>query len=79
MKMLILETCMVNYHDDRGGVPEERGSIVDVTKETARQLAMLDRALYVDKKDDPDKSGRHTADKDLLAAAEKAKKDTGKA
>ncbi len=78
MKMLIIEPCIVNYHDDRGGVGEARGAIVDVTKDDARQLAMTNRALYIDKKDDHDKAGVNTADKALLDAAAKVSKSTAK-
>lgn len=69
-KLLIIEACLVNFGDDRGGVDQAAGDIVDVSKETARALATAGRALYVSKADDPDRSGRHTATKDMLKAAD---------
>ncbi|MEW6612701.1 MAG: hypothetical protein AB1409_08170 [Pseudomonadota bacterium] len=68
-KVLIIEDCLVNYGDDRGGVHESAGALVDVSKDAAAALIRANRALYTDKKDDPDKSGRNTATKDMLQAA----------
>lgn len=68
-KQLIIESTIVNYGDDRGGVHEDRGAIVDVPKETARTLAAVNRALYVNRTDDPDKGGRNTATAEMLKAA----------
>lgn len=67
--MLVIENCIINYGDDRGGVTEIAGALVEVNKDTARTLADIGRALYVDKKDDPDKYGRHTADAEMVKAA----------
>lgn len=78
MKMLVISACLVNYHDDRGGVAESAGAFIDVPKEDARQLAQLNRALYLDKKDDHTKGGHYTADKDLIDAAKKAQSGRGK-
>ncbi|MDO9596732.1 MAG: hypothetical protein Q7J47_03330 [Azoarcus sp.] len=69
-KQLIIEACLVNYGDDRGGVGQSAGDIVDVPRDTARGLATAGRALYINKADDPDKSGRFTAPKDMIKAAE---------
>lgn len=69
MKVLITDSTQVNYGDDRGGVHEESGSVVDVNKETAGKLTEAGRALYVNKTDDPFKDGRYTASKEMLAAA----------
>ena len=68
-KQLVIEPCLVNYADDRGGVGQSAGDIIDVPKDTARALALAGRTLYVNRIDDPDKSGRFTATKDMLAAA----------
>lgn len=76
-KQLIIEPCLINYGDDRGGVDHAIGDFVEVSKDTANKLAIAGRALYVDKKDDPDKHARNTASRDMLQAAEamaKAKK-----
>jgi hypothetical protein len=68
-KMLVIEPCIINYGDDRGGVGEVSGTLVEVTKDTARTLIGANRALYVVKTDDPDKHGRNTASPDMLKAA----------
>lgn len=69
MKQLIIEPCLINYGDDRGGVDQAAGDIVDVPKETAINLARLGRTLFVERKDDPDKTGRYTASEAMLSAA----------
>lgn len=69
-KQLVVESCLINLGDDRGGVDHAAGAIVEVTKETAAKLVAAGRTLYVDKKDDPDKHGRNTASKEMLKAAE---------
>ena len=69
MKVLITETCLVNYKDDRGGVVESAPAFVDVPKDTAGMLVGAGRALYTVKTDDPDKAGSNTANKDMLEAA----------
>lgn len=68
-KILIIETCIVNHGDDRGGVVESVGATVEVNKDTARDLCSTGRALYVSKADDPDKTGRNTATAEILKAA----------
>jgi hypothetical protein len=78
-KILIIEACLVNFGDDRGGVDQAAGDMTDVAKDTARQLTTAGRALYVNKADDPDKAGRFTASKDMIKAAEamvKARRST---
>ena len=73
-KILIIETCIVNFGDDRGGVVESVGATVEVNKDTARDLTLANRALYLNKTDDPDKHGRNTApDAMVKAAAREAK------
>ena len=82
MKVLITENVLVNYGDDRGGVDQAQGDIVDVPKETAVKLVTANRALYVDKKDDPSKAAVNTASAAMLKAAEamvKARAAGGKA
>ncbi len=68
-KMLVIDPCIINYQDDRGGVAETAGALVEVTKDTARDLIGANRALYVNKTDDPDKHGRNTASPEMLKAA----------
>lgn len=74
-KMLITDTCIVNYNDDRGGVAEQAASIVDVSRDTALALVRAHRALYTNKADDPDKTGRNTASKDEIALAAQVRAD----
>lgn len=78
MKQLIIEPCLINYGDDRGGVDQAAGDIVDVPKETAINLARLGRTLFVDRKDDPEKTGRYTATEAMLSAAKAMKTARGK-
>lgn len=73
-KLLIIEPCLVAYGDDRGGVHQDTGDIVDVSKDTGVTLTRANRALYLGKADDPDPSGRYTASKDLVQAAQAAAK-----
>jgi hypothetical protein len=68
-KQLIIAACLINFGNDRGGVHCEAGEVVDVPKATAIDLARMGRTLFVDKADDPDKNGVHTASKDMLKAA----------
>ena len=78
MKIIILESCIINLGNDRGGQHAERLDMPDVPKDTAVKLVGYGRALYINKSDDPDKAGVNTAPQDLVdaakaAAAEKAK------
>lgn len=66
-KIIIIEPCLVNYGDDRGGVHVDAGDEVDVNVDTAAMLAKLGRSLYVRKEDDPTK-GQHTAPAELVKA-----------
>lgn len=68
-KQLVIESTLVNYGDDRGGVHHDRGEIIDVPKDVARTLVNAGRTLYVEKADDVDKNGRNTASKEMLKAA----------
>lgn len=78
-KQLVIESCLINHGDDRGGVHHDAGEIVEVPKGTAIDLARAGRTLFVDKKEDPDKNGRHTASADMLKAAEVMRKAGAKA
>lgn len=78
-KQLVIESCLINFGDDRGGVHCEVGETVEVPKGTAIDLARAGRTLFVDKKDDPDKHGRHTASADMLKAAADMQKTKAKA
>ena len=68
-QILITETVLVNYGDDRGGVVEPQGAIIDVPRDAAARLVAANRALYVDKKDDPSKGKLDTATAAELRAA----------
>ena len=70
MKIIIISGTQVNYGDDRGGVHEDEAAICDVPKETAIKLTTANRALYVNKSDDPFKDGRFTASPEMVKAAE---------
>lgn len=74
MKILIIDSTQVNYGDDRGGVHEDTGNFCDVTKDMAKTLTEANRALYVNKSDDPHKDGRYTASAEMVKAAEKLAK-----
>lgn len=78
-KQIVIEATAVNYGDDRGGVHQDIGDLIDPPKDTARALALAGRTLYVDRKDDPDKHGRYTASDDLVKAAKAATKGRDKA
>lgn len=81
MKVLIIESTQVNHGDDRGGVHEEAGTVIEVNKENATRLTEAGRALFVNKSDDPFKDGRYTASKEMLTAAAelaKSKQSEGK-
>lgn len=69
MKQLVIEPCLINLGDDRGGVDHAAGEIVDVPKGIAGDLARAGRTLFMERKDDPDKYGRYTASEAMLAAA----------
>ncbi len=73
-KMLIIENCLVNYKDDRGGVAHAQGEFIEVSKETAKKIAIADRALYLSKNDDHDPTGRYTAPERMINAAKKMSK-----
>ena len=72
-KMLILESCVASNNPEHGPQHAAAGDIVSVSVSEADTLAKIGRALYTDKKDDPNKSGYHTADAELLKAAAAAK------
>lgn len=73
-KLLITAGVLVNFGDDRGGQHVDAAEIADVPKESAAQLVALNRALYVEKKDDPSKGGVNTASPEELKAAEGMRK-----
>lgn len=78
MKVLITEPCLVNFGDDHGGVHQAAGALPDVPKDQAIALANAGRALYVERKDDPDKNGRNTAPPEMLKAAQEMAKAASK-
>lgn len=73
-KQIVIEPCLINYGDDRGGVDHAAGEVVEVPKDTAINLARAGRTLFVDKKDDPDKNGHYTASEAMVVAAKAMKK-----
>lgn len=78
-KILIISATIINYGDDRGGVDAAEGDMPEVTKETALALVRANRALYTDRKDDPDKAGSNTASARMIKAAEDMAKEKAKA
>ena len=70
MKQIIIAACLINYLDDRGGVHQDVGDIIDVPKHQAENLARAERTLYVERKDDPTKAKQFTASEAMLKAAE---------
>lgn len=74
-KVLILESTVVNFGDDRGGVHQDAAELVDVSIDAARALVQAGRALYADRKDDKSKGAIHTASADMLKAADRVRKD----
>lgn len=68
-KVLVLEPVVVNYHDDRGGIAEEAGTLINVDAAQAQSLARFGRVLFVNKGDDPTK-GQQTAPESVVALAE---------
>lgn len=77
-RVLIIESCVINHGDDRGGVHAEQYVQPTVTKDTAAALVASGRALYVDEKDDPSKGKINTASTEMLKAAGAAAKGKGK-
>lgn len=69
-KILILDPCLINYGDDRGGIHHDAGEMPDVPKATASEIVRMGRALYVSKSDDPDKAARSTASEAMVKAAQ---------
>ena len=69
-KILIIESCLVDFADDAGGQHQNVGDMPTVQKDLAAELVKARRALYCDKSDDFEKSGANTASKDMLKAAE---------
>lgn len=68
VKIIIAEACAVPTED--GPQHLDVNETVDVDKDTARELAKLGRALYLDKFDDPSK-GTYTATADDKAKLKK--------
>lgn len=73
-KIIIIEACLVDFKDDKGGQHQEVGAMPTVPKDIAADLVRSNRALYADKADDFDKGGRNTATKEMLKAAEQVAK-----
>lgn len=67
MKVMLLEACVVNLRDDRGGQHFVQGAEVDVPKDEAVSLVRMGRAKFMSKEDDFDKSGANTMSKEEMA------------
>lgn len=78
MKMLVLETCVVNFRDDRGGVIVAAGDLVDIDTEQSAALARAGRVLYTRKSDDPTR-GSLTAPAEVVEAARAVSQSADKA
>lgn len=76
-KVLIIEPCIINHRDDRGGVHNDAGEVVVCNQATANDLARMGRVLFLDKADDPDKRGLYTASAEMLKAAADMRKARG--
>jgi len=76
MKMLVISACLINLLDDRGGQHKDVGETIDIPKQQAENLARADRVLYVNRKDDPTKTGQFTATEAMLKAADELSKPT---
>lgn len=70
MKILIIETTIINFGDDRGGQVCESPSFQDVNKDAAKAVVTSGRALYTSKSDDPEKGAPNTASAEMIKAAE---------
>lgn len=70
MKVLIIAACKVATGTDQGAVHVGESEVIDVSKDQAAHLTQNNRALYIDRKDDPFKDGRFTASKEIIQAAE---------
>ena len=77
MKQLVISACLVDYHDDNGAQHQDVGDLIDVTKVDAETLAIAGRTLYVERSDDPTKTGQYTASEAMLKAVAAAN-DKGK-
>jgi len=77
-EVLIVEPCIINHGDDRGGVHNDAGDVVTCNKENALKLAQMGRCLYVSREDDPDKASIYTASKEMLKAAQDMAKQRAK-
>ena len=73
MKIIIIEPTLINHGDDRGGQHADIG-ITDAPKDAARAVVLAGKALYVNRADDPSKSGTHTATAEEVKAAQAAAK-----
>ncbi len=69
-KLLIIENCIVNHGDDAGGVVHESKETIDVNKDTALELVKYNRALYLNKQDDPTKTKQFSATPEMIRAIE---------
>lgn len=70
-EQLVIETCLINFGDDKGGIVCEAGQFVEPNADTARELASYGRTLYTNVKDDRTK-GRFTASTAMIDAARAA-------
>lgn len=79
MQILITDTTIVNFGDDKGGQVIEAPNLPDVNKDTAKALVISGRALYVHKADDPEKGAPNAASPEMIKAAKAAIAERDKA
>lgn len=70
MEILIIDTTIVNFGDDRGGQVVEAPEFVDVSKDTAQALVRSGRGLYTSRANDPEKGAPNTATAEMIKAAQ---------
>lgn len=71
-KMVVIDACVVNYQDGRGGVHEDVGAEIEVNDDEGLKLAKAGRAFYSDPENDPSK-GRYLLPEHIRAAMEAEK------
>ena len=71
MKIIVIEPTLINHGDDRGGQHADIG-ITEAPKDAARAVVLAGKALYVNRADDPSKTGTHTATAEEVKAAQAA-------
>lgn len=76
MEILVIEPTLINYGDDRGGQHAGIG-IADAPQDAARAVVLSGKALYVNRSDDPSRTGARTAAEEEVKTARAAKAEQG--